>query len=505
MSGPLRDRIRKAVGTLIPDGDLATRTIRSGFWEVMINVSNRVLELLVLIILARLLDPADFGLMGIALLTMGALNRFSQLGVNQAIIYNRDENVDRYLDTVWSLKLLRGLVLSGTAFLAAPLVATFFGEPLVTDLVRFMALSPLLDSFTNPGTVYFVKDLQFHKKFVYQFSTGLTNFVVALSFGLVYENVWALAFGFVAAKGAQTVASYVIHSYRPWPRFDTELARELLGFGKWVTATNIVYFFLEEGDDLVVGSLVGAAALGFYQMAYRVGNAPATEVTDVIGNVIYSTFSKLQDDVEGLRSAFTRTIQMTSLVSFPMAVGIVVVAPVFVRDILGPDWLRMVTAMQVLALYGLLMSLTAAFHRLWKAIGHPDYVTKIGAARLVGLGVVIIPAATWYGLEGVAFSVLGAYLVITVPLDVYLLRQTIGLSMSRLVTATGYPLLASLLMGAAVYSVREAVQFGVPGVELALLVGVGMVSYVLVSLGFMTVFDWGIKRELSTIVGSFRT
>jgi len=503
MLDPLRRRLKRLLGSLIPEGDLVTRTIRSGFWEVAINISNRALELLVLIVLARLLAPEDFGLMGFALLTMAALNSFSQLGLNQALIYNPDENIDQYLNTVWTLKLARGLVIATVTFAAAPVVASFFGEPRLTDLVRFMALSPLVDALTNPGTVYFVKDLQFHKKFVYQLSSGLTYFVVALAFALVYGNVWALAFGFVAAKGAQTVASYAIHSFRPWPKFDLTHARDLIGYGKWVTATNIIDFLLREGDDFVVGWLLGAASLGFYQMAYRVGNAPATEVTEVIGNVIYSTFSKLQDDTEALRNAFTRTVQITSLVSFPMAVGVVVVAPVFVRGILGDEWLPMVTAMQILGIYGLLMSLTVAFHRLWKALGRPDYVSKIGFVRLIGIALLIFPASSRYGLEGVASSVLGAYLLLTIPLDVYLIKRTIGLDLRRLVYASGYPFLASLLMGVVVFAARESLILGVPAAELALLVALGVVSYGLFTVGFVTLFDWDLRRDLQVIIDSF--
>lgn len=505
MLGPIKRRLERLLAPLIPEGDLATQTIRSGFWEGVINVSDRLLQLLVLVVLARLLAPEDFGLMGIALLTMGALNRFSQLGVNQALIYNRDENIDRYLNTVWTLKLGRGILLAAVAVAGAPFVASFFGEPRVTDLVRFMALPLLVDALTNPGTVYFVKDLQFHKKFVYKMSYGLANFCVALGFALVYENVWALAFGFLAAKVAQTIASYRIHSFRPYPRFNASLARELIGYGKWITGTNIIYFFIQEGDDLVIGWLVSATALGFYQMAYRIGNAPSTEVADVIGNVIYSTFSKLQDNTGVLRDAFVRTVQITSLVSFPMTIGIVVVSPVFVRGVLGEQWLPMVTTMQVLALYGLLLSLTVSFHRLWKALGRPDLVTKIGVLRLVGMAIVIIPAANRYGLEGVAFTVLGAHLLLTVPVDIYLIRHMLGLNRYRLLYAGGYPFLASLLMGAVVFIVRQSLETVHPTIEFTILVGVGIVSYIIVAVTLMTLFGWNLQRDLETIVKAFRT
>lgn len=504
MLGPLKRRLKRLLTPLIPEGDLATQTIRSGFWEGAINVSNRLLELLVLVVLARLLAPEDFGLIGIALLTMGALDRLSRLGVDQALIYNRAENVDRYLNTVWTLRMVRGFVLSGVGIAAAPAVASVFGEPRATPLIRFIAVSLLVDGLANPGTVYFEKDLQFHRRFVYKLSSGMTNFCVALGYALVSPNVWALAFGFVAARVARVIASYALHSYRPVLRFDTERAREMVEYGKWITATNIVYFILEEGDDFVVGWLVGTAALGFYQMAYRVGNAPATEVTQVIGNVIYSAFSKIQDNTATLRDAFVRTIHVTSLVSFPMAAGIVVVAPVFVRGVLGEDWLPMVTTMQILAVYGLLLSLSVSFHQLWKALGRPDYVTKIGFLRLVSMLILIGPAATRYGLEGVALTITGVHLAVALPIDIYLVKQMIDLNRSRLLSASGYPLLSSLVMATVVYGLRHSLHLGSSIVKLVLLVATGVISYVIVAVGFMTVFDWQLRQDIDVIIDGFR-
>jgi len=505
MFGPLREYVENLLRSLVPDGDLTRQTVRSGFWEVAINVSSRLMELLVLIVLARLLTPKDFGLIGIALLTIAALRRFSRPGIDQALIYSRDEDVDHYLNTVWTIQMVRGVLLAAIAFAFAPLVASFFGEPRVTDLIRFMALSPLLSALSNPATIYFVKDLQFHKKFVYKTSSSLAQFFVALGFALAYANVWALAFGFVGAKATQVIVSYRIHPFRPRLRFKSSFVRELIGYGKWITVSNMIYFLLDEGDDFVVGWLVSAAALGFYKMAYRVGNAPATEVTNVVGNVLFATFSKLQDDTERLRKMFLRTVQVTSLISFPMAVGLVVVAPVFVRGVLGEQWLPMVTTMQILALYGLLMSLTISFHKLWKAIGRPDYVTKIGFLRLVAMGLLVIPAASRYGIEGAALTILGTYVFVTLPLDVYLLRRSIGLTARDLFAESGYPLVASLLMGLIVLIARRSLDLGYASTKFLLLVTLGVSSYVLIVIAFDALLGLRIRRNLNVIIESFRT
>jgi PST family polysaccharide transporter/lipopolysaccharide exporter len=505
MIDPIKKWIKRITKSLVPGGDLATRTIRSGFWETAINVSTRVLELLVLIVLANLLAPQDFGLIGIALLVLGALNRFSRLGLNQALIQHEDDEINRYLNTVWVLNLCRGILLATITFVAAPFVAAFFNEPPVTDLLRFLALSPLLQAISNPGVVYFEKDLRFHRKFLYRVTGSVANSSVALGFALVYQNVWPLAFGFVAADLVRLPLSYWIHDFRPKFGFNTQYASELIGYGKWITASNIVYFLLDEGDDFVVGWLVSSAALGFYKMAYRIGNAPATEITNVIGDVMFSAFSKLQNDSKALQNAFLRTIQITTLVSFPTSVGVVVVSPVFVRGFLGEEWLPMVTAMQILAIYGFLLSFTETFHKLWKALDHPDYVTKIGVVRLIIMAVLIFPAVTRYGIEGVAVTVLGVYLVVTLPINLYLLDRTIGMDMRSLAGETGYPFVASILMGLIVFGTRRAISPGSTVLEFFLLVALGICSYSVIVIAFDTVFDWKIRQNLTTIVDAFRT
>jgi len=151
------------------------------------------------------------------------------------------------------------------------------------------------------------------------------------------------------------------------------------------------------------------------------------------------------------------------------------------------------------------LSLTASFHRLWKALGHPDYVTKIGILRLVGMAVLVFPAAETFGLKGVALTVLVAYLVIAIPLDLHLVKRTIGLDRYRLLPAAGYPFLASLLMGAVVFAVRRSLDFGYPSLEFVLLVGTGVVAYVSIAFTLVSLFGWDLHRDIQMIVDSFKT
>jgi PST family polysaccharide transporter/lipopolysaccharide exporter len=469
------------------------------------NVADRFLQIVLLVVLATLLGPKAFGLMGIALVTVNALNRFSRLGFDEALIQQKDENVDQYLNTAWSMQTLRGLVLAAITFFAAPLVASVFNEPGATDVLRVIALSPILVGLKNPGIVYFRKNLEFHKEFVYQLSGSILNFIVALGIAFfVTRTVWALVFGYVVADATRLLVSYWVHDYRPWPSLKFEFVRELYNYGKWITGSGIVFFLINEGDDAVVGILLSATALGLYQVGYRLGKAPSTEITQVVSSVLFPTYSKLQDDIPALRDVFFQTVRVVTLLSFPVGVGIAVVAGPFVEAFMGPDWLPMVPAMQLIAVYGILISFASTFGPVWKALGRPDIATKLSTLRLILMAAVVVPAVNTYGYAGMAALLLGVYLFPILPMDIYFAARSVETSVRQLLGVVAFPTVASVAMGGAVYAARESVVLWSPVAEFVVFVLVGLVSYLLAVVVLETQFNWGLERNFRRVLQAVR-
>jgi PST family polysaccharide transporter/lipopolysaccharide exporter len=433
------------------------------------------------------------------------LSAFSRLGINESLIYNADADVDRYLDTAWSMQAVRGVALAAIVLVAAPFIADVFGDPRATDVLRVIAVSPLLTGFRNPGVVYFRKHLEFHKEFVYKLSGSLLNFLVAIGIALlIVRSVWALVAGYVVADATRLLASYALHDHRPRPVFDIGLAGEMFSYGKWITGQGIVQFLITEGDDAVVGILLSSAALGFYTTAYRIAKAPATEITQIISSVMFPTYSKLQDDVDELRDAFFRTVKLVTFLSFPVGIGIAVVAPTFVRAFMGTEWLPMVRTMQFVAFYGILVSWMATFGPVWKAIGRPDYAPKLGALRLVVMAAFILPAVRQYGIEGAAMVVLGVYIFLNAPLNLYLVSTSVDTTVRRLLAAVSYPAAASAAMGATVLLIRRTVALGAPVLEFVLLVATGAASYLIAVAILELRFGWGIERNVRQVLDAVR-
>jgi len=144
---------------LIAEGSVEEQAIRIGVWVAGLNFGGRVLQLLKIVTIARLLSSKAFGLLGISMLTLISLRRFSQLGFDEALIHHPSRSIDPYLDKAWVLKIIRGLLVTTCAYLSAPHLGMFFNEPRVVPLIRALGISPLLVGFQNPAIVYFAKTL----------------------------------------------------------------------------------------------------------------------------------------------------------------------------------------------------------------------------------------------------------------------------------------------------------------------------------------------------------
>ena len=378
--------------------------MRGGIWVFGLRMGVRALGMARTIVLARVLAPDDFGLFGIALLALSTLQAFSETGLSAALV-QRKGDTKPYLDTAWTVQLIRGIALAAIVVLAAPYVGAFFAAPAATPLLRVLALSLLVQGFTNVAVVYFQKELEFHKQFALYFTSAAVELIVAVSAAILLRSAWALIFGSLAGQLASTSMSYVVSPYRPRIAVEGSKIRELLGFGKWILGSTVLMFLVTQGDRAFVGKLLGVTALGLYQLAYRISNMPATEITHVITQVAFPTYSKLQDELDRLRRAYLRVLQLTAYVSTPVAVLIFVLAGDVTSLLLGEKWMPMVPALRILVVAGYLRSLQATTGPAFMGLGRADIDTKAQMIRLLVLATALYPFAVWWGVEGAAAAV----------------------------------------------------------------------------------------------------
>jgi lipopolysaccharide exporter len=477
-------------------GSLARKVLQGGFWVIAIRLAGGAFSFVRLMILARLLAPSDFGLLGLALLALSIFSTASLLGFQAALIQKK-ENVDQYLNTAWTIEMLRSFLLFLLVFLAAPLIASFFKNPEAARLIRVLVFVFILRGASNIGTIHFSKQLEFHKQFYYSFFSSLIDMTVAIVCAFLLRNAWALVFGVLAGSTSSLVLSYVLCPYRPRWEMNLKKARELFSFGRWVWGSTTLAFLTTNGDDILVGRMLGTVALGFYQMAYRLSNTPATEITQVISQVTFPAYSKFQDNLPRVRESYLRVLGHTAFLACPLAALIFVLAEDFTRVFLGPKWLPVVLPAQVLVAAGLMRALVATAGPVFYAMGKPNTDTRWQMARLMALAVFIYPCTLRWGLAGASVAVLISTLVITLGLGGEIIR-IIEYRFSSLMKTVLFPFLNGLMVAGVVQACK--LTFGASGpFKFSLLGAIGIATALGSSYLFEKLFHYKelvLMREL---------
>lgn len=415
-----------------------------------LRIFTQLLSMAALVILYRLLDPKDFGLLGIGTLTMGMLMSLTEIGFREALIQRED--AEQYLDVAWTFKIVRGFAIFLVVYMIAPYIAEFFARPDAIGIIRVVSITLIFESVSNIGTVYFAKNIEFHKQFIQQIAGTVVWAIVTIILAFMYKNVWALVLGRLSGSLTRCIISYLIHPYRPKLSFDFSKVKKLWKFGKYIFVSKILVYLCHHGDDILLGKVLGVTALGYYQQAFKMGNIVTNEIGNKIATVSFATYSKLQDNLGKIRGGFFKSLQVSSLIVFPITGGIIILAPEFIRLILGQKWMPMLSAMQILSIAGAMKCLQAG--SVFMALGRPDVSAKRTMVRFIIIAATIYPLTVKFGIAGTSFCVLLPAFVL-VPVIFYQLKKLIDIKISKIVKYLFFPTLATLIMMLAVFVAKK--------------------------------------------------
>lgn len=424
-----------------------SRTLLGGvLWVSAAEVASAGLSSAVGLIAARLLSPSDFGLVGTVLLVTSTLESSTQFGLERALVQQRG-NIEGLLGTAWTWQVARGLLLTLGLLVAAPFLARWYGEPALLPLTLVLALAPLLRSLANPRVVLLARTLQFGRQFALRTTHTLAAAGLALSALLLLRDVWALCMRTLLEALLASVVSFALVPWRPRLAWDAEGFRRLWRYGRWITPTGLMVFFITRGDDLFVSRYFGLHALGVYQLAYLVTNLPATHVSHLLAKAAFPVFARLQDDLPELRRTFVTVLSAVLFVSLSVCAILLVEGERLVAHVLGRQWGEVADLLRILALAGLLRAIAGTGGALFHALGQPklEFAQNLPRFLIVVLG--IWPAAASYGLRGVSALVLVA-LMPAVVVWARAVKRTIGLELSSIIALARRPLLCAGLLAA---------------------------------------------------------
>jgi lipopolysaccharide exporter len=401
------------------------RALAAGGWAFSARTLVSAAGFARTLVLARLLSPHDFGVMGAVYLILGAIEALTGTGFETALVQRRHD-VEQFYDSAFTLQALRGIVLAVLLWLAAPLAAAFFRGPILVPVLRAAALVLVLRGLANPAKARLMRELRYRALFWWTFPEVVIGLGVAIGLGVILRTVWALVIALIAGQAVATVVSHLMARRRLRLALDWARLREIAHYSKWVLATGIVSFLSLQGDNGFVAKALGIAALGFYQVAFRIAELPVTGFTQAVSQVALPALSALQDERERLASWYFAAQRVVLLVHGTFAAVVALFAAPLTRALLGARWLPMVPALKILAVAMLLRSVAALAGTLFNALGEPRFAYRLQAWRFAILAATIYPLTRLLGgLEGVAGAVLLSVLGATV-LCIQTVRATLG-------------------------------------------------------------------------------
>ncbi|HSA84258.1 MAG TPA: lipopolysaccharide biosynthesis protein [Patescibacteria group bacterium] len=400
--------------------------IRGISWMSGFRAVTRGMAFVKIAVLARVLSPAQFGVFGIASLVLTFLEVITETGINVFLIQSK-KTIDDYIDSAWVVSIIRGIIISLLLVILSPVIASFFNTPEALPILLFISIVPFIKGFINPACVKFQKELQFNAEFWYRTAIFFVDSVIAIVIAYFTHSVYSLVWGLLAGAMIEVLLSFLL--FRPTPRLHIEnnYFMELFHKGKWVTLSGIFGYFTDNGDNVVVGKLLGASNLGLYQLAYKISILPISEVSDVVSRVIFPVYTKIAEDKRRLWRAFVKTNIFAFSASFTLGMIIFFFPAQIVLIFLGDKWLAAVPVLQVLSIYGVLRTIAGPSSSLFLAVGKQQYVTGMILVRLLALGVTIFPLISLYGLVGAAYAAIISVLIET-PVVVYFVYRVFAKS-----------------------------------------------------------------------------
>lgn len=401
-----------------------TRVALKGIsWMSIFRVVTRALSFIKIAVLARVLTPSQFGVFGIASLVLAFLEILTETGVNIILIQSK-KDIKEYIDSAWVVSIIRGIIVSLLILISAPFIASFFKTPEALNILLLISIVPLIKGFINPAEVKFRKELNFSYEFWFRSFIFLVDSVVAILFALITHSVYSLVFGLIAGSIVEVIISFVLIKPMPKFAFNMDYLKNLFHKGKWITVSSILNYFADNGDDIVVGRVLGSSSLGLYQMAYKISILPITEISDVVNQVIFPVFAKMEGDKGRLRQAFIKTLIFVSLSTVLLGLTIYSFPEIIVQILLGPTWLQVIPILQILSVYGILRGILSPSSALFLAIGKQEYVAFMTFVRFSVLMFSIIPLVMAYGIIGAVYSaILSA--ILEIPIIMVLIIKSI--------------------------------------------------------------------------------
>ncbi|MFT3691036.1 lipopolysaccharide biosynthesis protein [Paenirhodobacter sp.] len=404
---------------------LTMRTMRGAAWLVLSRFVGRLIDFVTLIVLARILTPADFGLTALAASLIAIVDMVLEVPILQALL--RRQVFDKsHLDTGFTINLLRSLLVALVIVAAAWPFARAYADMRLVPVLAVLAIGPIARGLASPAMVTFARDLKFHQTFIVELTGKICAFGLAVALVLNGAGYWAIVANSVMAAVMGAVASYILAPYRP--ALSLSRFSDFSRFTGWFSSAQIVSAVNWQLDRILLGRYVDKGTFGQYVLASDLAVFPTQSVIGPAMQSVMAAFSAINADPGRMRQAFLKAVRLVMLVSVPVCLGISITSDLIVAILLGPNWHRAADLLGMISLAVLPVPYYQTLHSFCLALDRPAMLLRISMIELL-LRLGLVSAGLWlFALEGVVWArlLLAAAMAVVYMLHVRHLAQ-IGL------------------------------------------------------------------------------
>ena len=477
---------------------LKRKTLTGLTWASTSRLFRVGFQFVVTMILARLLSPSDFGIIGMANVFVGVALIFEEMGLGAALIQKKDLN-ESHVNSIFYFNIATGFTLTLAFFPLAPLIARYYRQEILSPVVTVMSINFVVASLAVVQRNLMMKRMDFRKLAAAEITASLAGGLAGIGCALSGLGVWSLVVQLLVGNAANTALLWILSDWRPRLQFSRDRLAELLGFSVNLTGADFLYHVAYFLPTMILGRYLGADDVGYYTIALTLINIPRVQISAMISKVMFSALSIVQDRIDTVRENYLRMIRHLAFLTFPLYTGLIVTAPEAIRLIYGDQWGPVVFMVQVFALMGLLTTIITTVGVVFRSKGRTDLEFRWSLLK-ISMTVVFVFAGLRLGIDGVVVSVTLGTMVISWFPQVWS-NRLIDLTMKRFLRSLAPILGVANLMAFLTYGVRRGLIAWLdpgPQITFAVMVVFGACSYFVLAqvLGLQNI------REISDLVKS---
>jgi len=389
-----------------PTNSIGKKVATNAGWNYLGFGLSKGVNIVSFSIIAHLLTPELYGLFALATPAIDYLSILNDFGLGAALIHRR-EDIDEASNTAFTLNIIIGLLLTGIVIGIAPLIATFFHEPAVKPILGWLGVTFTINAFGSIHRARLQRDLQFGRNIIPEIGNTIAKNGIAIWLAVKGYGAWSLVYGQLAGTLISSILLWVVVPWIPKIVFDLSMVKQLFNYGFSVMADGAMTTVADSFDYIVIGRLYDKAALGIYQIAYRLPELLVIQTLSILAAVFFPAFSSIQHQTDELRKNFLVTLKYVQLLITPICIGMAIAAEPIVYALLGEQWAESISIMRILCIYALILSVGFHSGDIFKAIGRPDILVKI-AIPVFFIRLASVWIGAQYSLIGIAYGHLAA-------------------------------------------------------------------------------------------------